>query len=66
MDKGVRWIHRSMNEFSYSELRVGLFWVEAVWKHKHLIRISANGSTDLLYFGLLKIFSVKNDLSAPN
>ena len=55
-----------MNEFSYSELRVGLFWVEAVWKHKHLIRISANGSTDLLYFGLLKIFSVKNDLSAPN
>ena len=41
-------------------------WVEAVWKHKNFISISANESIDFLHFLASKIFPAKNDLPLQN
>lgn len=43
-----------------------LLWVEAVWKHKNFISISANESIDFLHFLASKIFPAKNDLPLQN
>ena len=43
-----------------------LEWVEAVWKLKNFISISANESTDFLHFRMSKTFPAKNDLNPPN
>ncbi len=40
--------------------------VEAVWKLKNFISISANESTDFLHFRMSKTFPAKNDLNPPN